>query len=173
MERDVFVEEIAKLQKDVKRLKSLNSQLCCENKELCRIRDRAGDLELVNHHLENCMDVSASLFLAQKEPLAVFQVVSRALESANRDVVTYRQRVTETSLNARRNAKRCKDLQDQIALMKDCLHKERHDRKNLEATRVCLEAELIKVEQKIRANGGSVSSPGSPKSSSPRSARTI
>ncbi|EFJ21862.1 hypothetical protein SELMODRAFT_417148 [Selaginella moellendorffii] len=56
MEKDVFVEEIAKLQKDVKKLKLVHSQLCCENKDLCCMRDKAGDMEVLNYHLENCME---------------------------------------------------------------------------------------------------------------------
>ncbi|XP_024525665.1 uncharacterized protein LOC9659618 [Selaginella moellendorffii] len=163
MEKDVFVEEIAKLQKDVKKLKLVHSQLCCETKDLCCMRDKAGDMEVLNYHLENCMEV-----------------VLKALDKANREIVAHRQKLTESSLLAKRSSKRCKDLEDQITLAKDCLEKEKLEKKNLEEKRVCLEAELVTVEEKLNARGLSLY-PATPspdklagsKPNSPRSARTV
>lgn len=60
-ERDIFAGEINRLRKIVKKMKTMQSDISCENRELTRLKDRAIRLELQNQQLESCISVCTSL----------------------------------------------------------------------------------------------------------------
>lgn len=58
VERDVFANEVKRLQKAIKRLQTIQNRISCENRDLGRFKTKCQKLEIVNQRLESCITVS-------------------------------------------------------------------------------------------------------------------
>ncbi|XP_024537984.1 titin homolog [Selaginella moellendorffii] len=144
MERDALLHEITRMQKDVKGLKAVQNALKCEHQELCQIKHKADELAVLNFELENCMDG-----------------VNKDLERTNQDVIIFRQKMTESSIEARKNAKQFKELEEHTEALKRLLADERSERRGLDKELAGLELQLKKAEKELTAKG--LKKPASPK----------
>lgn len=57
VERDVFAQEVRRLQKLIAKLKSIHHKVAAENKELTRLKEKMARLDVTNQRLESCISV--------------------------------------------------------------------------------------------------------------------
>ncbi|BBN01044.1 hypothetical protein MPTK1_2g04130 [Marchantia polymorpha subsp. ruderalis] len=66
VERDVFANEVKRLQKAIKRLQTIQNRISCENRDLGRFKTKCQKLEIVNQRLESC--ITAKSIKPQAQP---------------------------------------------------------------------------------------------------------
>ncbi|CAM6091680.1 unnamed protein product [Calypogeia fissa] len=115
VERDVYAAEICRLQKVVKRLKALQLKISNENRELRRLKDKAARLKLANQRLESCIIIA-----------------HKTLEKANKEVVAFRAKALESSNEAKKTAKKLKDLETHAVKLEALLETERISKRAIE-----------------------------------------
>ncbi|XP_024514915.1 uncharacterized protein LOC112340545 [Selaginella moellendorffii] len=132
MDRDALHSEVSRLHRDVTGLKAVQNALKCEQKGLFCIKEKADELEEVNHTLEKCMDA-----------------VNKELARTSHDMVVFNQKMIESGLEARRNAKRFKDLEEHTAALKILIEREKSERIDLDKQLVGLEQQVKKADQEL------------------------
>ncbi|XP_024529379.1 uncharacterized protein LOC9658620 [Selaginella moellendorffii] len=133
VERDVFAGEVGNLQKLVRRLNATHNRISCQNKELGRLKEKANILETTQHRLQSSM-----------------QAAQDTLERASYELKGFRNKARETTLEASRNMKRCKELQQHAGFLEQLLEKERVDKEYFEKKVFQLAQELRRVDTQLQ-----------------------
>ncbi|KAL2642638.1 hypothetical protein R1flu_010225 [Riccia fluitans] len=89
VERDVFSDEVKRLQKVVKRLQTMHKKIRCENRDLGRFKTKCQKLEMVNQRLESCM--TARSIKPQAQPKSgIHRQNMQNIVSSHRNSVQFR-----------------------------------------------------------------------------------
>ncbi|KAI5068344.1 hypothetical protein GOP47_0016689 [Adiantum capillus-veneris] len=131
-ERDVFAEEIERLQNFARKLKVVQNRLFCENKQLWRYKDRTTQLEAATQRLENSSND-----------------LQKSLEKANKEIHESSRRGNESLIRAKRAERQCLDLQEQLAILSKMVEKEKSEKLKLQQMIHVLQEEVQNVEASL------------------------
>ncbi|EFJ23384.1 hypothetical protein SELMODRAFT_415769 [Selaginella moellendorffii] len=132
VERDIFAEEIGRLQRLIEHLKLLRDYVVNENKKLARVRDKVIRLEIANQHLEGCISV-----------------VQETLKKAHSKIETCKIKTKEYQTQAGIDGDKCKGLQSQADSLEAELSKERFEKLASEKRVNYLKRKLWKAEHDL------------------------
>ncbi|KAH7365737.1 hypothetical protein KP509_18G043700 [Ceratopteris richardii] len=131
-ERDVFVDEVERLQQHVDKLKVAQNRLLCENKHLWRYKDRTTQLEAANLRLEKSSNE-----------------LQKSLEKINKEVHESSRRGNENMIRAKRAEKQCQDLEEQSSVLKKLVEKEKSEKLKLQQMIHALQDQIQNLEASI------------------------